>query len=200
MTEHDDSVRWQQLLAVLAPFHEAAARTARRLCRSTDDGDDLLSETILRAWDKFHALRDPLRFRSWFFAILISVHRNRSRRHFWKRFLSLEAHREEGHEPVGGDGVRDAEVRQRSDRAAKALATLGPEQREAIVLFELEGFSIQEIAEMSGVGISAVKSRLARGRTRLAQCYERWESHVATSRTEHDASKPALKRARLVAD
>lgn len=200
MTEHDDSDRWQQLLAVLAPFHEAAARTARRLCRSTDDGDDLLSETILRAFDKFHTLRDPSRFRSWFFAVLLSVHRNRARRHFWKRFLSLDARQEEGFDPIGTDGARDAEMQRRSARAARALATLNPEQREAIVLFELEGFSIEEIAAMSGVGISAVKSRLARGRTRLAQCYERWESHVATSRAEHDASKPAIERARLVAD
>lgn len=200
MIEDDDSLRWQQILALLAPFHEAAARTARRLGRSTDDGDDLLSETILRAFDKFHTLRDPARFRSWFFAVLLSVHRNRARRQFWKRFLSLEARQEDGFDPVGADGAREADQERKSERAARALATLNPEQREAIVLFELEGFSIEEIAAMSGAGISAVKSRLARGRTRLAQCYERWESHVATSRTEHDVSKPAIKRARLVAD
>ncbi|TPW16805.1 MAG: RNA polymerase sigma-70 factor, ECF subfamily, partial [bacterium] len=145
-------------------------------------------------------LREPARFRSWFFAILISVHRNRSRRHFWKRFLSLEAKQEGGFDPAGADGVRDAELTRRSERAARALATLSPEQREAIVLFELEGFSIEEIAAITGSGISAVKSRLARGRTRLARCYERWEPHVAPTRSEHDVPKPAIPRSRFVVD
>jgi RNA polymerase sigma-70 factor (ECF subfamily) len=204
----DHPERWQELLQLLRPFHESAALTARRLARSPDDGDDLLSEAILRAFEKLSSLRDRDRFRPWFFAVLLSVHRNRARRHFWKRFLPLPEGKP-GLEPVGVDGARQAELARRADRARRALDTLNAEQREAIVLFELQGFTIEEIAEMSNVGISAVKSRLARGRERLRQQYERWEEHVETSRNERAAGRPVggsehrkheLRGTRLLAD
>jgi RNA polymerase sigma-70 factor (ECF subfamily) len=199
--------RWQELLSRLQPFHESAALTARRLARTSDDGDDLLSEAILRAFEKLPSLRDPARFRSWFFAVLLSVHRNRARRHFWKRFLPLDG-MTNGSEPVGLDGARQVELARRAERARRALNTLNAEQREAIVLFELQGFTIEEIAEMSNVGISAIKSRLARGRERLRQRYERWEEHVEPSRNERAdvrrkrESEPGSRslRDRLVAD
>ena len=57
---------------------------------------------------------------------------------------------------------------------SRALARLPAEQREAVVLFELEGFGIEAIAAVQKVSPSAVKSRLARGRARLARIYERW--------------------------
>jgi RNA polymerase sigma-70 factor (ECF subfamily) len=56
---------------------------------------------------------------------------------------------------------------------ARALAALSPDQREAVVLFEIEGFSVIEIAGLQGASPSAVKSRLARGRERLRRFYRR---------------------------
>ena len=53
------------------------------------------------------------------------------------------------------------------------LAGLPAVQREAVVLFEIEGFSVEEIAAMQEVTVSAVKSRLARGRDRLRRAYQR---------------------------
>jgi DNA-directed RNA polymerase specialized sigma24 family protein len=58
-------------------------------------------------------------------------------------------------------------------RAKKALSALPEKQREAVVLFEIEGFSIEEVAKMQNAKISAVKSRLARGRARLRGHYEK---------------------------
>ena len=58
---------------------------------------------------------------------------------------------------------------------ARALATLAPPEREAIVLFELEGFSLDEIAALQRSSLSAVKSRLVRARGRLRRHYERRE-------------------------
>jgi len=59
------------------------------------------------------------------------------------------------------------------ERARIALATLGPEQREAIVLHDIEGWRVEEIAELEGLSVSAVKSRLSRGRERLRDIYTR---------------------------
>ena len=172
MTQHAPTdTDWDRLLGLLAPFHAQAAATARRLCRSNADGDDLLQEAVLRAAAKVHMLRDDARFRPWFYAVLLSVHRSRARRSFWRRFLSLETERERGFDPIGHDGGAWAEERRRAERAATALSTLSPVMREAIVLFELDGFSIEEIAAIQQVTLSAVKTRLARGRERLRRHY-----------------------------
>lgn len=165
--------RWRRLIALLEPFHEQAEATARRLCRSSADGDDLYQESVLRAFDKLHTLRDESRFRSWFYATLLSRHRSRYRRAFWKRFVPMDDAFPESGGPAGEDGSRWDEETFRASRAARALHTLPDVQREAVVLFEIDGHSIEEVAAMQRTGISAVKSRLARGRERLRRFYER---------------------------
>jgi len=172
-----DPPDWQRLLELLAPIHAQAAGMARRLAGSAADGDDLFQEAVLRAARALPTLRDPDRFRPWFHAILISVHRTRARRAFWRRFLALEAFERKTSgrdDPVGEDGGEWEQERRRAARLAGALAKLPAVQREAVVLFELEGFSIEEIAALQRVTASAVKSRLARGRARLRRIYARW--------------------------
>ena len=145
MKEPDNGILWDQLIELLRPVHERALATARRLCRQPEDGDDLYHDAVLRAFQKLPSLRDEAKFRSWFFAVLLSLHRSRHRRAFWKRFVSLEEMLPDD-EPIVGGG--DGEEWRRADRATKALASLKPEQREAVVLFEIEGFRIEEIAAM----------------------------------------------------
>ena len=180
MEQHDEA-RWRQLMALLEPFHEQAAATARRLCRSATDGDDLYQEAVLRAFEKLHTLRDASRFRSWFFATLLSRHRTRHRRAFWRRFLPWEEAFPGVAEPAGEDGQAWEGRSQAASRIARALATLAAEQREAIVLFEIDGYSIEEIAVLQRASVAAVKSRLVRGREKLRIYYERrgWANDAA---------------------
>src|SRR5262245_14809861 len=116
---------------------------ARGLSRSDADGDDLFHEAGLRAWNRLSELRGPAKFRGWFYAILLSVHRARHRRHFWRRLIPLE----EAPPAVAPDWE---EERLRAGRMAHALQTLSAKAREAIVLFEIEGFSLDEIAALQG--------------------------------------------------
>jgi RNA polymerase sigma-70 factor, ECF subfamily len=111
-------------------------------------------------WEHGHAARA---------AILLNVHRHRSRRSWWRRLLPLEALADE---PAAPDRALELEG---AERVAHALATLAPTHREAIVLFELEGWNIEEIAEMQRTSTSAVKSRLSRARARLRRHYQRGE-------------------------
>src|SRR5262245_9924532 len=167
----EDSVRpWEELLALLGPFHEQARATARRLCRSSQDGDDLFHEALLRAGRSLAGLREKERFRAWFYAVMLSVHRERARRSLWRRFLRLDDLLPE-EEPPDERAANDDHLAAR--RAADALAGLPAVMREAIVLYEVDGFSVEEVASMQGVSRSAVKSRLARGRERLRRRYER---------------------------
>lgn len=172
MKREEAERRWKTLLELLAPVHDRAAATARRLARTPADGDDLFQAAVLRAFEKLDGLRDPDRFPAWFWAVLLSVHRNRARRELWRRFLPLDD-LSPGGEPTGADGSRREEERASAARAAAALARLPAVQREAIVLHEIEGFGVEEIAEMQNVTVSAVKSRLARGRERLRRHYRR---------------------------
>ncbi|MFC1799488.1 RNA polymerase sigma factor [Candidatus Eisenbacteria bacterium] len=164
---------WQRLIDLLRPFHDQAAATARRLSRSAEDGDDLFQETVIRAYEKLSGLRDESRFRPWFYSVLLSVHRNRSRRGFWRRFLSMERKDGTSIDVAGEDGASWDDERRGAARIARALANLNPEQREAVVLFELDGFSVEEIAALQSASVPAVKSRLSRGRDRLRRHYSR---------------------------
>jgi RNA polymerase sigma-70 factor (ECF subfamily) len=172
--------RWGRLLALLRPVHDQALTTARRLSRSAADGDDLYQDALLRAFDKLDTLRDPSKFAAWFYATLLNAHRSRSRRRFWKKFLALEDLPREK-DPVGEDGRSWSGEMAQAARAARALETLAAPEREAVVLFELEDYSIEEIARMQRASMPAVKSRLVRGRAKLRRYYERrgWGTQAA---------------------
>jgi RNA polymerase sigma-70 factor (ECF subfamily) len=176
------SLDWTRFLALLEPLHERARLTARRLAGSSVDGDDLFQETLLRAVERLPGLRDPARFAAWFYAVLLSVHRNRSRRGFWRRFVRLEPLLARGYDPPGADGIREAGEREAAARLSRALSRLPAVQREATVLHEIDGFSMQEIAMMQQVSLTAVKTRVARGRARLRHHYQRLEDATRAGR------------------
>lgn len=165
------SPAWDDLAELLAPIHEDVQAFARRIARSSGDGDDLFQEAVLRAAHKLGSLRERARFRAWMYSVVISLHRTRCRRAFWRRLVGSDE--VDVADAVGDDGSTWADARASADRATAALQTLRPEQREAIVLFELHGYAIEEIAALQGSSVPAVKSRLTRGRERLRQFYAR---------------------------
>ncbi|NNF05218.1 MAG: RNA polymerase sigma factor [Candidatus Eisenbacteria bacterium] len=180
----DDSERWKTLTGYLEPFHRQALGTARRLTGSETDGDDLYQDAVLRAFQKLHSLREPASFRSWFFAILFSIHRSQCRRSFWKRFLTMDSGDGKSLEWVGEDKTLFHGERLRTKRIREALSSLPVSMREALLLFEVEGFHIHEIAKVQNVSESAVKSRLSRGRQRMRAFYEKETSPSVSSEKE----------------
>jgi RNA polymerase sigma-70 factor, ECF subfamily len=161
---------WDELFELLGPIHDAVQLFARRIAGSNAEGDDVFQEAVLRAARKLPTLRDRDKFKAWIFSVVVSVHRTRCRRAFWKRLVSREE--ASAAEPIGDDGTRWVDDRASASRATAALASLSPPQREAIVLFELQGYSIEEIADIQATSLSSVKSRLTRGRDRLRAFYE----------------------------
>jgi RNA polymerase sigma-70 factor, ECF subfamily len=160
--------RHERFRRLIEPVHDRALTFARGLSRSRADGDDLFQEALVRALDKLDGLRDDAAFRPWLYRVIISVHRNQARRAFWRRLLPLGDHaRAETATPAPDDELGGAE------RARLALASLPAAQREAIVLFELEGWQVDEIARLQGASASAIKSRLSRGRCYLRAFYIR---------------------------
>jgi len=169
-------VRPDRFRRLLEPVHDRTLAFARCLCRSRADGDDLFQESMLRALGKLDGLRDDGAFRTWLYRVVVSVHRNRCRRAFWTRLIPFADRTADDESPAASGDYRISEwspdAADASARARAALATLPAVQRESIVLFEIEGWTIDEIAAVHGVSASAVKSRLARGRDRLRTYYE----------------------------
>jgi RNA polymerase sigma-70 factor (ECF subfamily) len=156
-------------VALLAPLHDRARATARRLSACDAEGDDLFHDAVVRACDRLDDLRDPAAFRGWFFAILFTMHRRRARRAFWRKLLPFDF--AEGDGPSAPDAPADV-VHQRSERFRRALATLPAAAREAVVAVDVEGFTLAELAAVTGEPIGTVKARLSRARVRLRAFYE----------------------------
>jgi RNA polymerase sigma-70 factor (ECF subfamily) len=147
------------------PHLDAAYNLARWLTRNDQDAEDVVQEASLRAfkyWKGFSG-RDC---RSWLLAIV------RNTFYSWLRERSVQpAVTADGEVDNVDDGIPDPEnvLLQNADREMlrEALEELPIEFREAVVLREMEGLSYKEIADISGVPIGTVMSRLARARKRL---------------------------------
>ena len=152
-------------LAALHPHYDDALRYSRALCArwSPDEAEDVFQAALLRALEKHHALRDPSQFRSWFFRILTRTFYSAVRRHAVRRVLPLPTDNEAESLGLYADGPEPGDL---ADTLA-ILGRLGSKERAALLLYELAGFSINEVAQIQGDrSPSAVKSRLSRARTR----------------------------------
>ncbi|ETR76297.1 RNA polymerase sigma 70 [Afipia sp. P52-10] len=134
----------------------ALRRYARALTRDADIADDLVQDTLVRAL-RAERLFHGGDVRSWLYTILTNLNRNR-RRSLARRPLHTALSDEE----AGANGT-EAEGRD----IERALANLVEEQRSALLLVILEGLSYREVAEIQGVPIGTVMSRLARARAHI---------------------------------
>jgi len=161
----------------VAGFHEnvqaaipALRRYARALTRNADIADDLVQDTLVRALRSEHLFHGG-EVRSWLYTILTNLNRNRLRS--LARRPALSPIEENDAPDMAGPeaGGRDIE---------RALATLVDDQRTALLLVVLEGLSYREVAEVQGVPIGTVMSRLARARAQIKSFL--------------DGERPALRR------
>ncbi|MEM1093790.1 MAG: RNA polymerase sigma factor [Bacteroidota bacterium] len=149
---------------LLAPHYSDLVQYCQALAHrhARVEAEDLVQDTLLRGLGKFAALRDRARFRPWIFQIATRTFASQARRTFWQRFVPLST---VVHLPaIHTLGVFDAD----QEHLLAALGQLPKKQRIALLLFELGGFSLDEIRQIQGDrSLSAVKSRLARGRSAM---------------------------------
>jgi RNA polymerase sigma-70 factor (ECF subfamily) len=133
------------------------------LCGSMSTADDLVQDTLLKAWSNSDKFAAGTNLRAWLFTILrntyFSLYRKRSR----------EVQDSEGTyaQRLAVHGAQDGHVDLADFR--KALALLPEEQREALIMIGASGLSYEEAAAICGVALGTIKSRVNRARTRLAQ-------------------------------
>lgn len=138
-------------------------RFARSLARTTHDADDLVQITVERALGRIDQLRADTQLAGWLFGILRNAWIDEGRSRHRREPLHLPA---ELAENVGDPAMGShAELLSVQD----ALARLPDEQRLAVSVVLIEGFSYKEAAEIMNVPIGTLTSRLARGRQALQQ-------------------------------
>lgn len=135
-------------------------RYARALVGDRYVADDLVQDTLERAWNKFYLWRPGSDLRAWLFTIMHNVFVNETRR----RRYELEQLMEEV-PPVAVRPTQSERLELRDvDRALRALPI---EQREVVLLVAVEQFSYEEVSGALDIPIGTVMSRLSRGRARM---------------------------------
>ena len=157
------SIRKQKrFLSLYEPVHERFERFCRARVYGKMEFRDLMNDTLLIAFQKLSTLKSEQAFLSFLCGIsirLLANHRKKKR-----PFI-----------PLDNKDIQNVPSQFRSDRDAEihllyeALAKLPEAQKESIILFEITGFSIKEIAHLHQVSESAVRQRLVRGRKKLAR-------------------------------
>lgn len=128
-------------------------------CR--DEAADLLGDTVMMTYESFGKIRDLNRFRYFVFAVALRQFKKRISRRKPRAALS-----EAEDLPASGSSP---DSRADVARLYRAIEQLPLHQSEIVVLFELSGFSLQEIAGLKHMNVNTVKTHLARGRQRLTE-------------------------------
>lgn len=137
-----------------------------RVVRSDEEAQDICQEAFLKAYRGLPSFKRESKFSSWLYQIALNLSRDRLRRRKTRHWVSLDDIDEAastGLNRVPAEAERLVEELEVQERVANAVAALPGEQREAVILKEYQGLTFLEIAEIQGVPVSTVKTRLYRG-------------------------------------
>ena len=150
----------KDFLELYKAYHNRLGRFIGTLVWNREEARDVVSETLLQALENFDKLRSRDAFLHYLFGIAVRIINKRKRRS-WRSLFFDEQGWDLMENNAGKEDNSDAQDLHR------LLQHLNERSREAIVLFEISGFSIKEISEIQNCSLSAVKSRLVRARETL---------------------------------
>lgn len=159
-----DSEAFTQLVT---RHHAACLRYAAHALGDSMEAEDVVQETLLRAYRSLGRYQERQQFRAWLFRILVNRCRTAAARNGARRRRHDDAY--DADRWATGD---DAETIDLRSRLARALAGLDPQHREAFLLKLGEGLEYEEIARITGASVPALKMRVKRARDRVRA---RWE-------------------------
>lgn len=151
---------------------------AMRLCRHRADAEDLIADAVAKGWQALASLEDRTSVRAWLFRIMnnafVSTRRSARMR---TEHEPLDTAQDEFslferlHQPIllwwGANPEQDFLNRLLRSDLERAIDALPEPYREAVVLVDVQGLAYREVAQLLGVPIGTLRSRLARGRSRL---------------------------------
>ena len=149
-------------MTLYEPVHDRFERFCRARVYGEMEHGDLINESLLTAYQKFDSINDKSKLLSFLIGTAVKILSNSSRK--------MKA--ETGVIDINSSraiATQNTESRIEVRLLHEAISKLPKEQKESVILFEITGYSIKEIADLHGVGESAVKQRLRRGRMRLQE-------------------------------
>jgi RNA polymerase sigma-70 factor (ECF subfamily) len=160
------------LEALILRYQPRVFRFGMKMCRNVDDAGDIVQETLLALARKVGEFRGEASVSTWLFAIARNACIRRRRR---SKFAPARVESLDSLEAGLRDGIADPSIgperaafgHELEQRLAVAIDTLEMGQREVLVLRDVEGLSAPEVAEVLGINVDAVKSRLHRARMAL---------------------------------
>ena len=145
-----------------------------------EDAFDISQEVFIKAWKSLASFRGDCSFSSWIYKITKNTYIDLSMKESRREHLSLNVTDDDGEEKElhivdTDESISPEAVTEKNERARAlhtAIASLGDEHREMIVLREFEGYSYDEIAEITGLELGTVKSRINRARGQIKKFLE----------------------------
>lgn len=162
MSDH----RLAEFKAALIAVLPSLRAFARSLCRNAVEADDLVQETMLKAWSARESYIEESNFKAWAFRILRnSLYSN------WRKNSRLTQLEDTVYEKTA-KATDNAETALELAEVSQAILDLPLEQREALILIAAGGFNYEEVAAIAGVAVGTIKSRVSRGRANLIALME----------------------------
>lgn len=161
----------KHFLSLYEPVHHSFERFCRARVYGQMEFRDLMNDTLVIAYEKFDSLKSEQAFLSFLIGISIRILSNHHKKK--REISSLD---DQQFSSLSADNRTDSKAE--VYLLYQAMAKLPEAQKESLLLFEITGFSIKEIADLHQVSTSAVKQRLVRGRKKLAELLmDRSSSH-----------------------
>lgn len=156
---------------LLARHEQKIYRFGLRMCGNEDDARDVLQETLLAAFKNLGTFRGDARLSTWLYQVARSFCIKQRRRHEGEpaRHESMDASEVKSIAADASGPDLAAHAREVGQVIQAAMSTLPDEHREALVLRDVEGLSAEDAAEVVGIEVGALKSRLHRARMQLKQ-------------------------------
>ncbi len=188
MTQNE---KQKAFLELFKPVEQNLYRYARAMADSYEESKDLAADTLLAAYEGFESLKHKDAFLSYLFTIASRIaKKKRWRKKFFGVYNEIEANQIP-------DNSQNSDRNIDIELLYKAMGQLPAKQKEALVLFEISGFSLKEIQEMQGGSLSAVKSRISRGREKLSQLLQENKDPNLTSTKNNINTEDRLKLLRV---
>lgn len=158
----------REFLTLVEGLRPDLHRYCARMIGSVSDGEDVVQETLARAYYELSALKEPPALRSWLFRIAHNKALDQLRRYERRMGEPFEL---AAHEPIDDASDPDALMarEQAVTTAVSRFLELVPTQRSCVILKDVLDCSLEEIAELLELSVLAVKAALHRGRTRLRE-------------------------------
>ncbi len=159
---------------------KATYNFALRLTHNEADARDLTQEAFIRVYRAWRSFQPGTSFVSWIYRIVTNLYRDELRRRkgrYQEEIPEDNAPQQYGGErPLAVEPIEELVEAQLGETMSKALDALSPDQRQVIVLADIEEYSYQEIAEIVGCSIGTVRSRLHRARQQLRKLVEHFSA------------------------